>query len=344
MDTKTTAGVTGNPTKSQIMASQLRQYQALSLNGVIRLSEMRVHEAMEHFDGRMYMAISGKDSCAGAHLIWNLYPNVPAVFVDTGNELDSVKQNIYEMIEAGRPIEIIYPDKSFWEVNEKYGWPILSKKICMGISRFCSTKSFRQKKLRAFGGTNPTSGKKQARTIPKKYHYILKAVLAKKLKVTTKCCGELKIKPFVKYEKRTGRKPFVFTMAADSLTRKESYLKNGCNVFKKGSEVSRPVMFWTEQHILQYIREHGVKIPTAYAKKVGGEWVFQEQLPSGKWRMCGDDRTGCKFCMFGIQFENEKEINRIQRLAETEPESYAEFVQHGGGDVMDLLGIEWRVD
>jgi hypothetical protein len=34
------------------------------------------------------------------HQIWKIYPNCPAVFVDTGNELESVKQNIYNMIAA----------------------------------------------------------------------------------------------------------------------------------------------------------------------------------------------------------------------------------------------------
>ena len=322
-------------TEKDIKLNQLKQYQALSLHGAVRRSEMLVHQAMEYFEGQMYIALSGKDSCAGANLIWSLYPNVPAVFVDTGNEYDGVKQNIYRMIEEGKPIEIIKPDVSCWDVNKKYGWPILSKQICMGINRFVNTKSFTQKRLRAFGGVNPTSGKKQQRTIPLKYHYILRAVLSGKLKVTTKCCSELKIKPFVKYERRTGRKPFVFTMASNSGTRLKSYLKNGCNAFSDGGGVSRPLMFWTEQHVLQYIKSENIQIASDYGD------ILED---AEGCLMCEkEDNTGCKFCMFGIQFEKDREVNRIQRLAETEPESYAEFIEHGGGEVMDLLKIEWRV-
>lgn len=321
-------------TEKEIKLNQLRQYQALPLSGKIRLTEMRIREAWEHYEGHMYIALSGKDSCCGADQVWKLFPNCPAVFVDTGIELASVRRNIYRMIEQGRPIEIIKPERNFWEVQEQEGWPILSKQICMGINRFVNTKSFTQKKLRAFGGINPTSGKRQQRTIPLKYHYILKEVLAGRLKTTTKCCGELKIKPFVKYEKRTGRKPFVFTMASDSETRKESYLKNGCNAFNSGGE-SRPIMFWKEQDVLEYIVLYDVMIPSAYGEV--------ERQDDGKLKCSKDDRTGCGVCMFGIMFEKDRKVNRIQRLAETDPEMYAEFVKRGGGEVMDLLKIEWRV-
>lgn len=327
-------------TDKQFKLNQLRQYQSMSLKSKIRLSEMRIRQAYDHFDGQMYIAISGKDSCAGANLVWNMFQKCPAVFVDTGNELESVKENIYELIKAGRPIEIIKPAGVFWDIVKKDGWPILSKQICMGINRFVNTKSFTQKRLRAFGGINPTSGKKQQRTVPKKFHYILRAVLRKELKVTTKCCGELKIKPFKKYEKRTGRHPFIFTMATDSMTRKESYLKNGCNAFGQGVGESRPLMFWLEQDILQYIRENHVRIAKAYGEKRGKVWYMQEQNEDGTYRMCGDDRTGCKFCLFGIHME--KGENRIQRLARVEPESYQEFIDHGGDKVMDFLGLDWK--
>lgn len=330
-------------TDAQISLMQLKNYQAMPLfdakcNRTLKL----VREWREAFDGMVYIALSGgKDSCVMADLIWSEYPDIPAVFCDTGNELDSVVELIHEMIEDGRPIEIIKPEISFWEVVEKYGWPILSKNICMGINRFINTKSFLQKKLRAFGGINPTSGKKQQRTIPLKYHFVLRLVLAKKLRVTSKCCGELKIKPFVKYEKRTGRRPFVGIMAEDSKNRRDSFVKRGCNAFKGNKGESRPIIFWTEQDILHYAREKFVKMASAYGEMRNGVLYMQEQLPDGTWKMCGDDRTGCKFCMLGIDMKKGK--NRIQRLGEREPHSYIDFIAHGGGVVMDLIKVEWRL-
>ena len=47
-------------TEKEIKLNQLRQYQALSLKGKIRLSEMRIHEWVERFgQGGCYISMSG---------------------------------------------------------------------------------------------------------------------------------------------------------------------------------------------------------------------------------------------------------------------------------------------
>jgi len=320
-------------TDNQIKMMQLRNYQAMPLGACIRRTEHLLAEWYDAHDGMVYLARSGgKDSDVLGDILYRLYPKVPHVFADTGNELESVRQHIQDEIERGVPITIIHPKMTFWDVVKAEGWPVISKKTCMGILRFVNTKSFTQKRLRAFGGINPTSGKKQQRTIAKRWHHVLRAVLRGDLDVTYKCCGELKIKPFVMYEGATGRLPIVGTMACDSETRKESYLNHGgCNAFDQATPTSRPIMFWTEQRVLEYIKTNGLKIADAYGDvvEVGGEL-----------KCTGNDRTGCKFCLFGIHMEKGK--NRIQRLAEVEPESYKEFVENGGGGVMDILGVDWK--
>jgi len=325
---------------NQIKLMQLRNYQAMPLGAKVRLSEVRIREWYEAHGGLVYIALSGGwDSCVMAEIVWSLYPKVPAVFCDTGNELDSVLEQIEYLKERGKPIITIKPKISFEEIVTKYGYPILSKTICMGIDRFVNTKSFTQKRLRAFGGINPTSGKKQQRSIPKKYHFVLRAVLAGKIKTTNKCCKYLKIDPIKPYEKETGRKPFVGTMAEESNDRMRSFLKLGCNAFKSGA--SRPIIFWTHQDVLKYARDNFLRMATAYAEKKGGVWTYQREQGDGSWKLCGDQRTGCKLCLFGIQFETGE--NRIQRLARVEPETYryAIDVLHYDG-ILDFLGIEWR--
>ena len=66
----------------------------------------------------------------------------------------------------------------------------------------------------------------------------------------------MKKKPSYRYEKETGRKPFIATMAAESNLRKQEYLKKGCNSFDTKRPASTPLGFWTEQDILQYIKEN----------------------------------------------------------------------------------------
>ena len=324
-------------TEKDIKLNQLRQYQALSLRGKIRLSEMRVHEWHEAFEGQVYIAISGKDSCCMADLIWSLYPNVHAVFADTGNELDSVKANINAMIDAGRPIEIVYPKMSFDDVVERYGYPVVSKKVSDYVNR-CRRTSNPQVLRRHLNGENADGSPSPMSKIPNKWQKLIDAPFD----VTNKCCGILKCKPMGEYAKRTGRKAFVGTMADESFARLNSYLNHGgCNAFEQKDQCSRPIMFWTEQDVLQYAREKDVLLPTAYAEKEDGEWVYQREMEDGTWKMCGDQRTGCKFCLFGIHLE--KGENRIQRLARIEPDSYRHCIENLGYDkVMDLLGVDWR--
>lgn len=320
-------------TDNQIKMMQLRNYQAMPLGAKVRRTEHLIREWYEAHDGLVYLARScGKDSDVLADIVFGMYPDVPHVFCDTGNELRSIIRHAKEEKERGQPIVIIHPNMTFWDVVKSSGWPVISKKTCMGILRFVNTKSFTQKRLRAFGGINPTSGKKQQRTIAKKWHHVLRAVLRGDLRVTYKCCGELKIKPFVMYERATGRRPYVGTMACDSETRKDSYLNHGgCNAFEQDSPVSRPIMFWLEQSVLEYIYVNKIPIADAYGDVV---------VRGGSYKCTGDDRTGCKFCLFGIHME--KGENRIQRLARVEPDSYAEFIENGGDKVMYTLGVEWR--
>jgi 3'-phosphoadenosine 5'-phosphosulfate sulfotransferase (PAPS reductase)/FAD synthetase len=92
-------------------------------------------------------------------------------------------------------------------------------------------------------------------------------------------------------------------------------------------------MFWTEQDVLRYHVEHNLPIAGAYGE-------IKEQS-DGTLKCTGDQRTGCKFCLFGIHLE--KGENRIQRLARVEPESYRYAIEELGYDkVMDFLGVEWR--
>lgn len=152
--------------------------------------------------------------------------------------------------------------------------------------------------------------------------------------VTNKCCGILKFNPTSEYQKATGRKAFVGTMADESFARMNSYLNHGgCNAFDQKDQNSRPIMFWTEQDVLEYIVRYNVMIPSAYGEI--------KRLEDGTLRCSGDQRTGCKFCLFGVHLE--KGENRIQRLAKVEPESYRHCIDDLHYDkVMDFLGAEWK--
>ena len=74
----------------------------------------------------MYVSFSGgKDSTVLLHLVRSLFPNVPAVFCNTGLEYPEIQQ----FVKSFENVEIIYPQKNFKEVITEFGYPLISKEV-----------------------------------------------------------------------------------------------------------------------------------------------------------------------------------------------------------------------
>lgn len=117
--------------------------------------------------------------------------------------------------------------------------------------------------------------------------------------------------------------------------RKTQWIKHGCNAFDIEHPTSQPLSFWTEQDILEYLYKY--KVPYA---PIYGEI---KQDSKGKWYTTGAERTGCMFCMFGVQCE--KRPNRFEQMKITHPKQYdfcmrpAEKGGLGMDAVLDYIGI-----
>lgn len=159
------------------------------------------------------------------------------------------------------------------------------------------------------------------------------------------CCRVMKKAPAKQFEKESGLKPFVGTMADESPLRKTSWLKRGCNAFEGTRPMSTPLSFWTKQDILRYVKEYAVEYPSVYGDIVE---------TNGKLHTTGCERTGCVWCGFGCHLE--KEPNRFQQLAVTHPKLY-DYCMRGGkydengrwipdrglgmAKVLDYIGVKW---
>ena len=149
-------------------------------------------------------------------------------------------------------------------------------------------------------------------------------------KISERCCNVMKKSPMGKYETQTGRKPYIATMACESNTRQAAYIKNGCNAFHAKHAASTPMAFWTENDVLEYIKANGIEYAGCY-----GEIV---ELDDGKLTTTREKRTGCMFCMFGVQLDGEP--NRFQRMQRDYPNQYEYCMDKLGiGDVLDYMGI-----
>lgn len=166
--------------------------------------------------------------------------------------------------------------------------------------------------------------------IPDKWRYLIHAPF----KVSEKCCDVMKKEPFALYEKETGRKPLSGVMADEGQNREKSYLKTGCNSFKKGHEMSRPLGFWIRQDVLKFIYEHRIPYSDIY-----GEIKLNSYNQT--YYTTGEQRTGCIFCMFGC--DQECEPNRFQRLAVSHPKLHSYCIHNlGMGEVLDYLRVPYE--
>lgn len=300
--------------KPKISPEQLKIRQAYSLDIKISFSNLRIRQWYEHFCGSVYVSFSGgKDSTVLLDLVRRQYPEVPAVFIDTGLEFPEIR----DFVKSIDNVVWLKPKMNFKQVIEKYGYPVISKKISMGVDRYHNTKFELQKKLRLYGGINPTSGKKQYPTISKKWHYLIDAPF----KISERCCDVLKKSPIKKYNRENGRAGIIGTMTTDSSLRKQVYYSNGCNAFDRVSgPLSTPMAFWKEADVWAYLKEYSLPYSTIYDK--------------------GYDRTGCVFCAFGCHMEKN---NRFIQLQKTHPKLYHYCIEVlRMGDVLEYIGVPYK--
>ena len=297
--------------------NELTLLQNLPLDIKIAKSKLRIEEWIRYYgENGVYISFSGgKDSTVLLDLVRQVNPNIPAVFVDTGLEYPEIKQ----FVNSFDNITIIRPKMSFKQVIEKYGYPMISKEQARYIRDIkYSTEHMRKMRLEGTGRFK----------LSKKWHYLLEAPFD----VSSKCCDILKKNPVKKYEKETGRVPFIGTMASESSLRQQAYLKTGCNAFENKRPISIPIGFWTEQDILEYIYKYDLKIANVY-----GDIIKHD----GKYSTTKCNRTGCIFCGFGVHLE--KGQNRYQVLEETHPQLHKYCMNNlGFKEVCEYMGIPYE--
>lgn len=106
---------------------ELKMRQRLPLDIKVRMTKQRIREWIDQFgvDG-VYVSFSGgKDSTVLLHLVRELYPDVPAIFVDTGLEYPEIR----EFVKTFDNVEWLKPKMNFKQVIEKYGYPFISKEV-----------------------------------------------------------------------------------------------------------------------------------------------------------------------------------------------------------------------
>ena len=105
----------------------LRIRQALPLEQKILMTKTRIKEWVNYYglEG-VYVSFSGgKDSTVLLHIARSIYPDIKAVFVDTGLEYPEIR----DFVKTFDNVDIIRPKMNFKQVLNKYGYPIISKEV-----------------------------------------------------------------------------------------------------------------------------------------------------------------------------------------------------------------------
>lgn len=301
---------------------ELRAMQAWPLEQKIQSTQENILEWYRHFNGKVSLSFSGgKDSWVLVNLARQVCPDIPAVYVDTGVEYPEIR----EFVRSVPNVTWLHPVMSFAQVVERYGYPVISKDVA---KRIYYARKGSQWAIRHLNGQNTDGTQSWYAQRYMKWRSLVDAPFP----ISDYCCQAMKKQPFRKYVRETGNVSILGTMASESMRREGAFLKTGCNAYNKKEPSSQPMSFWTEQDVLQYLKQTGLPYASVY-----GDIVEQ----GGKLVTTGVQRTGCMFCMFGLHLE--KEPNRFQRMALTHPKQHDFCISKlGCGRVLDYIGVPYQ--
>lgn len=293
-----------------IRRTKLLQMQALPLEEKVRASMRRIQEWLETFPDAKVSFSGGKDSTVLLHIARKVKPDIQAVFADTGLEYPEIRSFV-----ARTPnVQIVKPKLSFLEVVQKYGYPLISKRMAQMIGEAQRTGSEYLRSLR-MTGIQRDGTLRQGSKISNKWQFLADPNCG--VKISDQCCKHLKKNPM----DAIGHAPIVGTMAADSNQRLEMFYRHSCNAFDLTRPRSAPLSFWLESDIWEYIKTNTLQYSSIYD--------------------LGYPRTGCMFCAFGIHLEPRP--NRFERMWITHPQLF-KYCMDGPLQLRKVLKLAHNMD
>ena len=355
-------------------AERLKELQALPLNRKIQITQTRIIEWYQHYQGNVCISFSGgKDSTVLLHIARQIYPDIKAVFSNTGLEYPEIK----EFVNGFDNVDIVTPSMNFGQVISEYGYPLIGKEVAEAIyyarrirsqtvnverertaerkrtelhaqrrdaysdERCEESQDDSTRKVEGTFRRMQISGRgigveNYTKSIFNKEKYL---PLARDVPVMIShyCCFKMKKSPIQTYQRKNKYKPILATLAEESEIRRQAWIRHGCNAFQSKKPTSQPMSFWTEQDVLTYILEYNVPIASVYGEIVGVDDVGNQYQPTS---LIGDTLklkcTGCDRtgCVFcAFGAHLERGETRFQKLAKTHPRLYEYCI--GGGEWVD---------
>lgn len=325
---------------STFTKEDLKRFQGESLDDKFQRTLSKVAEWYSRWNNAVYVSFSGgKDSTVLADICarWCRVTGATLylVFVNTGLEYPEIRKHVEYFAQWLRDtysievvLDILRPEMRFDEVIKRYGYPIINKEVSKQVYE-AKGKPYTRAYQKFIADSEVVTRYNGQFSLAK-----WKPLLDSNIPISHMCCNVMKKNPLKKYEKVTGRKPLIATLAEESRLRATEWMKHGCNAFDNARPLSVPMSFWTEQDVLRYIQEECIPIASVYGGIVERD---------NKLHTTGCERTGCMFCAFGCHLE--KSPSRFEKLQETHPRQYQYCIE--GGEYSWAAKIKtargWRV-
>lgn len=354
------------PPNQPLTKDAARKLMALDVQDKEILTYEKLDEWYTAWGGQCYVSFSGgKDSTVLAYLAaWYLSSfrtppwELNLVFVNTGLEYPEIQRFVNEYAAWLRRefphitvnLVRLRPQMNIRQVVTKYGYSIVSKEVANNVWLARRGNKYRMMRLR--GEMLDKDGNKSIWNCDN-WAFLLDAPFL----VFSECCHIMKKRAAHTYERESREKPIVAMMAEEGRQRFQTWTATGCNAFEGKRPMSKPMSFWTEQDVLQFIVDRELPIASVYGDIVAsdGENDYNATLIDCKLHCTGCQRTGCMFCAFGAHLE--KGENRFERMKHTHPKHY-EFCIGGGewdadglwkpnekglgyGRVLDFIGVRY---
>lgn len=309
--------------ESKHTRQELQQWQGLPLNVKVLMTKQRIRDWVNYYGlDRVYVSFSGgKDSTVLLHIAREMYPEIKATFSDTGLEYPEIRK----FVKTFDNVDWLKPKMTFKEVIETYGYPFIGKEVSQAVFEVkvqARNNNLRPEDTNLFNRRFVKESdycKRYPNFCQEKYKELVFAPFS----ISHKCCSIMKKFPFKHYEKETGRKPILATMASESALRLSTWMRDGCNAFENTRPTSKPMSFWTEQDVLLYLKLKNIPYCSVYGEIVtddeeSGQISMFDLMGSENKELfdidriplhcSGQDRTGCFACMYGMHVHNQAEI------------------------------------
>lgn len=111
-------------------AKRLAELQALTLERKIQITQARILEWANRYNGNICVSFSGgKDSTVLLDLVRRVAPETRAVFSNTGLEYAEIQR----FVKSYDNVDIVTPKMRFDQVISTYGYPLISKEVAEAI-------------------------------------------------------------------------------------------------------------------------------------------------------------------------------------------------------------------